>query len=130
MATLRDKLFISDNRSHLLQIKKLSPCKTFAKQAGLNADKAKYHLDDVEPTGKRGYGSPEQFYAEICRQPSVQELRYHAEAEEMRWFLIRQNMRKCIHYRWNIFFHSDFSRMYPGRHYNACVGQKFLYIKE
>ena len=40
------------------------------KQAGLNADKAKYHLDDVEPTGKRGYGSPEQFYAEICRQPA------------------------------------------------------------
>ena len=31
LATLRDKLFISDNRSHLLQIKKLSPCKTFAK---------------------------------------------------------------------------------------------------
>ena len=25
---------------------------------------------DVEPTGKRGYGSPEQFYAEICRQPA------------------------------------------------------------
>ena len=40
------------------------------KQAGLNADKAKYHLDDVEPTGKRGYGSPEQFYAEICHKPS------------------------------------------------------------
>ena len=40
------------------------------KQAGLNADKIKYHLDDVEPTGKRGYGSPEQFYAEICRQPA------------------------------------------------------------
>ena len=41
-----------------------------------------------------------------------------------RQFLIRQNMRNYIHYRWNIFFHSDFSRMYPGRHYNACVGQK------
>lgn len=40
------------------------------KQAGLNANKTKYHLDDVEPAGKRGYGSPEQFYAEICRQPS------------------------------------------------------------
>lgn len=61
-----------------------------------------------------------QKYADSQRS----ELRYHAEAEEMRWFLIRQNMRKYIHYRWNIFFHSDFSRMYPGRHYNACVGQK------
>ncbi len=40
------------------------------RQAGLNADKMKYHLDDVEPTGRRRYGSPEQFYAEICRQPS------------------------------------------------------------
>lgn len=40
------------------------------KQAGLNADKMKYHLEDVEPAGRREYGSPEQFYAEICRQPS------------------------------------------------------------
>ena len=71
MATLRDKLFISDNRSHLLQIKKsYRLARHLQKQAGLNADKAKYHLDDVEPTGKRGYGSPEQFYAEICRQPA------------------------------------------------------------
>ncbi|MBU5481517.1 M14 family zinc carboxypeptidase [Blautia sp. MSJ-19] len=40
------------------------------KEAGLKTDKKKYHLDDVDPAGRRGYGSPEQFYAEICRQPS------------------------------------------------------------
>mgnify|MGYP000096243830 CR=1 FL=1 len=73
MATLRDKLFISDNRSHLLQIKKAIALQDICKkQAGLNADKAKYHLDDVEPTGKRGYGSPEQFLCRNMQTASVQ----------------------------------------------------------
>ena len=40
------------------------------KQAAMKSDKMKFQLDDMEATGKRGYGSPEQFYAEICRQPS------------------------------------------------------------
>lgn len=38
------------------------------KNAGM--DKGKYRLEDVEPVGRYKYGSPEQFYAEICRQPS------------------------------------------------------------
>lgn len=32
--------------------------------------KAKYRLEDVEAEGRVKYGSPEQFYAEICRQPA------------------------------------------------------------
>lgn len=53
------------------------------KQAGMKADKMKYHLDDVEPTGRRGCGSPEQFYAEICKQPSFRiEIPCRATEEE------------------------------------------------
>ena len=33
-------------------------------------DKKNFHLEDVEPAGRQGYGSPEQFYAEICHQPA------------------------------------------------------------
>ena len=33
-------------------------------------DKKNFHLEDVEPAGRQGYGSPEQFYTEICHQPA------------------------------------------------------------
>ena len=67
-----------------------------------------------------------QKYADSQRS----ELRYHAEAEEMRWFLIRQNMRKYIHYRWNIFFTLIFQECIPDGIITLALDKKFLYIKE
>lgn len=66
----RQIVYFRQSQSFAANQKSYRLARHLQKQAGLNADKAKYHLDDVEPTGKRGYGSPEQFYAEICRQPA------------------------------------------------------------
>ena len=53
------------------------------KQAGTKTDRMNYHLEDVESVGRRGYGSPEQFYAEICKQPSFRiEIPYRSREDE------------------------------------------------
>lgn len=54
------------------------------KYAGSEQKDAKYHLEDVEAEGRVKYGSPEQFYAEICKQPAFRiEIPYAGDAGEM-----------------------------------------------
>ena len=56
----RQIVYFRQSQSFAANQKSYRLARHLQKQAGLNA----------EPTGKRGYGSPEQFYAEICRQPA------------------------------------------------------------
>ena len=58
------------------------------------------------------------------------ELRYHAEAEEMRWFLIRQNMRNTYITAGISFFTLIFQECIPDGIITLALDEKFLYIKE
>ena len=78
MATPRDKIvYFRQSQTFAAKSKKLSPCKTFAETGRTECSIEQNIIWTMQNQQEklRGYGSPEQFYAEIMQTASVSELR-------------------------------------------------------